>query len=66
MIVIYDENNYLDRYYTQMSINRSVEKVSSVSSVKLRKENDSKEKKKKAKDTNQFRNIYNEKVNKKI
>lgn len=66
MIVIYDENNYLDRYYAQMSINRSVEKVSPVSSVKLRKENDSKEKKKKAKDTNQFRNIYNEKVNKKI
>lgn len=66
MITIYDENNYFDRYCFPMSIDRSVEKVSPASSVKLHKEKGQREKKKEQKKKNQFRNIYNEKIEKKI
>ncbi len=66
VITIYDEGNYIDRYSCPMVMDRSVEKVLPVSSVNLHKQKDSKAKKKERKKTNQFRNIYNEKVEKKI
>lgn len=66
MIIIYDENNYLDRYSNPMVMDRSVEKVSPVSSLKFHKEKGSKKKKKEQKKTDQFRTIYNEKIGEKI